>query len=322
MLALLFPGQGSQSVGMGRDAAEASPAARAVFETADAVLDLPLSRLCFEGPEDALLPTEIQQPAILATSVAWLRALEERVGALDPAWVAGHSLGEYSALVASGALGFEDALRLVRARGLFMRDAVPPGAGAMAAIVGADRAVVEAACAQARAETGEVVEPANFNAPAQTVIAGTTAAVRAACAAARAGGAKRALPLAVSAPFHCALMAPAAARLRAELTSVSFADPHPPVIANVTAEPVDEAAVIPALLARQVEAPVRFTEMVERLVALGATRVLEVGPGRVLAGLVARIAPSLARANLGRIEDLAAAAHFVSAAAAEPGTAG
>lgn len=322
MLALLFPGQGSQSVGMGRDAAEVSPAARAVFETADAVLGLPLSKLCFEGPEDALLPTEIQQPAILATSVAWLRALEERVGAFAPAWVAGHSLGEYSALVASGALGLEDALRLVRARGLFMRDAIAPGSGAMAAIVGCDRSVVEAACAQARAETGEIVEPANYNAPAQTVIAGTAAAVRAACAAAKAGGAKRALPLPVSAPFHCALMAPAAAQLKAELASVSFLDPHPPVIANVSAELVADATAIPALLARQVEAPVRFTEMIDRLVELGATRVLEVGPGRVLAGLVARIAPALARANLGRVADLDAAALFVSEPAAEPGTAG
>lgn len=322
MLALLFPGQGSQSVGMGRDAAEASPAARAVFETADAVLGLPLSKLCFEGPEEALLPTEIQQPAILATSIAWLRALEERVGALVPAWVAGHSLGEYSALVASGSLGFEDALRLVRARGLFMRDAVAPGAGSMAAIVGCDRTVVEAACARARAETGEIVEPANYNAPAQTVIAGTVAAVGAACAAARAAGAKRALPLAVSAPFHCALMAPAALQLRAELASVSFVDPRPPVIANVTAEPVATGAAVPALLERQVEAPVRFTEMVERLVALGTTRVLEVGPGRVLAGLVARIAPSLARANLGRLADLDGATLFVSAPAAEPEAAG
>lgn len=322
MLALLFPGQGSQSAGMGRDAAEASPAARAVFETADAVLGLPLSKLCFEGPDEALLPTEIQQPAILATSIAWLRALEERGAALAPVWVAGHSLGEYSALVASGALGLEDALRLVRARGLFMRDAVAPGAGSMAAIVGCDAATVEAACTQARAETGEIVEPANYNAPAQTVIAGSVAAVAAACAAARAAGAKRALPLAVSAPFHCALMAPAAARLRAELASVSFSDPHPPLIANVTAEPVATAAPIPALLARQVEAPVRFTEMVARGVALGATRVLEIGPGRVLSGLVARIAPSLARASLGRLADLDAAALFVAAPAAEPGAAG
>lgn len=322
MLALLFPGQGSQFVGMGRDAAEVSPAARAIFTRADAVLDLPLSKLCFEGPEDALLPTEIQQPAILATSVAWLHALEERTGALAPAWVAGHSLGEYTALVASGALGFEDALRLVRARGLFMRDALAPGAGAMAAIVGCDRTAVEAACAQARAETGEIVEPANYNAPAQTVIAGTRAAVDAACAAARTAGARRALPLAVSAPFHCSLMATAAAKLQAELASVSFADPRPPVVANVTAEPVASAMAIPDLLARQVESPVRFTEMVERLVVLGTTHVLEIGPGRVLAGLVARIAPTLVRANLGRAADLDAAALFVSAPAAEPRTAG
>lgn len=322
MLALLFPGQGSQSVGMGRDAAEASPAARAVFETADAVLGLPLSKLCFEGPEEALLPTEIQQPAILATSIAWLRALEERVGALVPAWVAGHSLGEYSALVASGSLGFEDALRLVRARGLFMRDAVAPGAGSMAAIVGCDRTVVEAACARARAETGEIVEPANYNAPAQTVIAGTVAAVGAACAAARAAGAKRALPLAVSAPFHCALMAPAAERLARDLERIAFATPDPPVIANVTAEPNDRADAIAALLTKQVSAPVRFVESVARLVALGVTHVLEIGPGRVLTGLVSRTAPSLERAHLGRLEDLDAAIDFAVRAAADRGAAG
>ena len=217
MLALLFPGQGSQKVGMGRDVYEASPAARSVFDTADAVLGMPLARLCFEGPEDALLPTEVQQPAILATSIALLRALEERAGKLAAAFVAGHSLGEYSALVAAGALEFEDALRLVRARGTYMRDAVPPGVGSMAAIVGCDRAIVEAACARVRAESGEVVEPANFNAPAQTVVAGSVAGVRAACEAAKTAGAKRTVQLPVSAPFHCSLMAPAAERLRADL---------------------------------------------------------------------------------------------------------
>jgi len=307
---------------MGRDACEVSPAARAVFETADAALAMPLSRLCFEGPEDALVPTEVQQPAILATSIAWLRALEERTGRIAAAYVAGHSLGEYSALVASGALDFADALRLVRARGLYMRDATPPGTGAMAALVGCDVAAVEAACEQARRETGEIVEPANFNGPRQTVIAGTTAAVQAACSAAKQAGARRALPLPVSAPFHCSLMKGAADRLAEDLARVAFRDPRPPVVANATAEPNDAAARIPELLARQVAAPVRFHEMVTRLAALGVTRVLEIGPGRVLAGLVARIEPSLERATLGRAGELDAAVAFATAPAAEPGAPG
>jgi [acyl-carrier-protein] S-malonyltransferase len=307
---------------MGRDACEVSPAARAVFETADAALDLPLAKLCFEGPAEALVPTEVQQPAILAASIAWLRALEERVGSIRAAFVAGHSLGEYSALVASRAIDLADALRLVRARGLYMRDALPPGAGAMAALVGCDAATVEAACDEARRATGETVEPANWNGPTQTVIAGTAIAVRAACDAAKRAGARRAVPLAVSAPFHCSLMKGAAARLRADLDRIAFADPAPPVVSNVTAEPNALGAHVPDLLERQVAAPVRFQEMIERLVALGVTRVLEVGPGRVLSALVARIEPSLARANLGRADELAAAATFVVATGAEPSAAG
>jgi [acyl-carrier-protein] S-malonyltransferase len=322
VLALLFPGQGSQKAGMGRDVYAASPAARAVFETADDVLGLPLSKLCFEGPDEALLPTEIQQPAILATSIALLRALEERAGAIAAHYTAGHSLGEYSALVASGAVSLEDALRLVRTRGGYMRDAVPPGVGAMAAIVGCDRDVVEAACARVVAEQGEVVEPANYNAPAQTVVAGTVAGVRAACDAAKQLGAKRTLALPVSAPFHCSLMRPAAERLRADLAAIRFRAPHPPVVANVDAQPNDAADRIPALLARQVAEPVRFTEMIERLAALGVRAVLEVGPGRVLCGLVARIAPRLERANLAVAADLDAAAQFIAGPGAQPATAG
>jgi [acyl-carrier-protein] S-malonyltransferase len=312
MLALLFPGQGSQEVGMGRDACEASPAARAVFEASDHALGFALSRLCFEGPEAELRRTEIQQPAILATSVALLRALEERA-ALAPAYLAGHSLGEYTALVAAGALSLENALRVVHARGRFMQEAVPEGRGAMAAILGAEAEAVAEACAVAARETGLVVEPANWNSPLQTVIAGDAAAVERACAEARSRGARKAVALAVSAPFHCALMAPAAEKLAAELGGVRFAPPRVPVLSNVEAEPNADAARIPELLRRQVTAPVRFTESVRRLAALGAQRVLEIGPGRVLTGLVARIERGLARANLSSASELEAAAAFAGA---------
>jgi [acyl-carrier-protein] S-malonyltransferase len=314
VLALLFPGQGAQRVGMGRDVAEVSPAARAVFETADRALGLPLAKHCFEGPEAELVATEVQQPAILATSVALLRAIEERLGGPLPAsYLAGHSLGEYTALVAAGALGLEDALRLVRARGAYMQEAVAPGEGAMAALLGCDVSVVEAACARARTETRAWVEPANFNGPGQTVISGAAAAVEAACAAARAAGARRALPLAVSAPFHCRLMAPAAERLAADLARVRFADPAPPVLANTTAEPNSDGARIPELLRRQVTEPVRFTETVRRLASLGVTRVLEIGPSKVLTPLVARIEPDLTRAAATAASDLDAAVGFARA---------
>ncbi len=312
MLGLLFPGQGSQEVGMGRDVWEASPAARAVFEAADRALGFPLSLLCFEGPEAELRRTEIQQPAILATSVALLRALEERC-APAPAFVAGHSLGEYTALVASGALSLESAVCLVHARGRFMQEAVPEGRGAMAAILGAEAVAVAESCARAARETGLVVEPANWNSPLQTVIAGDAAAVERACAEARARGAKKTVSLAVSAPFHCSLMAPAAEKLAAELAGVRFAAPRVPVVSNVEAAPNADAARIPELLRRQVTAPVRFTESVRRLAALGVQRVLEIGPGRVLTGLVARIERGLARANLSSADELEAAAAFARA---------
>jgi [acyl-carrier-protein] S-malonyltransferase len=316
LLALLFPGQGSQRVGMARDACEASPAARAVFDAADRALAMPLSRLCFEGPEDALVATEVQQPAILAASIALLRALEERAGGRLPvALLGGHSLGEYTALVAGGALSLEDAVRLVRARGAYMQEAVPAGTGAMAAILGADASAVAEACARARERSGEWVEPANFNAPGQTVISGHAAAVDLACEEARSAGARRATRLPVSAPFHCRLMAPAAERLAADLAAVRFADPSPPVMANVTAEPNAAAARLPELLRRQVTEPVRFTEMVERLAALGVRRVLEVGPSKVLSSLVARIDPALERATVTGIGELDAAAAFAAATA-------
>jgi [acyl-carrier-protein] S-malonyltransferase len=313
VLAFLFPGQGSQVLGMGRDVCAVSPAARAVFEAADRALAFPLSRVCFEGPEAELLRTEIQQPAVLTASVALLRALEER-GTPKPVCVAGHSLGEYSALVASGALSLEVAVRLVHARGRFMQEAVPEGEGAMAAVVGCGPQIVEEACARARAQTGGCVETANFNAPEQTVISGHRAAVDAACAMAREAGARRAIRLPVSAPFHCSLMEPAGRRLLDELSRVTFADPVPPVVANATARPNAEAGRIAELLRRQVTAPVRFTEMVEAMAALGVTRFLEIGPGRVLSALVARIDRRLSRANLGSAEELEKAAAFAGAA--------
>jgi len=312
VLALLFPGQGAQEVGMGRDAAEASPAARAVFQAADEVLGFALSRLCFQGPEAELRRTELQQPAILATSIALLRALEERVP-VTPAFVAGHSLGEYSALVAAGALALEDAVALVHARGRFMQEAVPEGRGAMAAVLGAPAEVVEEACRAAREATGGLVAPANYNAPEQTVIAGESAAVERAGEEARRLGARRVMPLAVSAPFHCALMEPAAEKLAGELARVRFATPSVPVLANVDAEPNSDAARIPDLLRRQVTAPVRFTQGVRRLRSLGVTRVVEVGPGRVLTGLVARIDRGLGRASAGSMAELSEVAAQLAA---------
>jgi [acyl-carrier-protein] S-malonyltransferase len=308
LLALLFPGQGSQQVGMGRDVCEGSAAARAVFERADAVLGFSLSKLCFEGPEEELRRTEIQQPALLATSIALLRALEEHAPP-RPAFVLGHSLGEYSALVAAGALRLEDAIALVHARGRFMQEAVAPGKGAMAAVLGAPLEVVAEACRKAAAETGSVVAPANLNAPEQTVIAGEAGAVARASELAKAAGAKRAVPLAVSAPFHCELMRPAAEQLAAELARIRFEAPRVPVVSNVEAAPNQDAARIPALLEQQVTAPVRFVECVRALVGLGVTRVLEVGPGGVLSGLVARIDRSVARAQVGTLAEIREAAN-------------
>jgi [acyl-carrier-protein] S-malonyltransferase len=313
LLALLFPGQGSQEVGMGRDICEASPAARAVFERADAALGFPLAKLCFEGPEEELRRTELQQPALLTTSIALLRALEEQV-TLAPAYLLGHSLGEYTALVAAGALAFEDAVTLVHARGRFMQEAVPSGRGAMAAVMGVGSEVVAEACHEAARETGAVVSPANLNGPEQTVIAGEARAVERAAALAKAAGARRTVMLPVSAPFHCALMRPAAEKLAAELARVRFSAPSPPVVTNVEAEPNRDPARIPALLAEQVTAPVRFVECVRRLVALGVRRVIEVGPGGVLCGLVARIERGLERERVGSLAELHALAAGASKA--------
>jgi [acyl-carrier-protein] S-malonyltransferase len=290
---------------MGRDVAGASPAARAVFEAADRALGFSISKLCFEGPEDELRRTEIQQPAIVATSIALLRAIEERLP-LAPRFVAGHSLGEYSALVAAGALSLEDAVVLVNKRGRFMQEAVPSGTGAMAALMGLEPAGVDEACKAAAAETGLVVSPANYNSPQQIVIAGHASAVDRAIAIAKERGAKRAVPLPVSAPFHCALMRPAAEKLMAELGRVKFSDPRVPVITNVEAAPNASGARIPALLQQQVTAPVRFIESVKQLATLGVTRVVEIGPGSVLTGLVARIERSIERANVSTWEEVQA----------------
>jgi [acyl-carrier-protein] S-malonyltransferase len=288
-LALLFPGQGSQSVGMGKALCEASAAARAVFDAADAALGFPISRLCFEGPEEELRLTANTQPAILTHSIAALEDLRARFPERleGAAFAAGHSLGEYSADVAAGALAFEDAVRLVRERGRFMQEAVPAGVGAMAAIVGLAPSEVEAACAEAA--QGEVVAPANYNSPEQTVIAGHAAAVERAGKACLARGAKRAIPLPVSAPFHCALMSPAREKMRPLLEAAALAAPRLPVVTNVDAEPAREAGALRSALVRQVDSPVRWVESVQRLAREGVDRALEIGPGNVLAGLVRRI---------------------------------
>ena len=288
MMAFVFPGQGAQKVGMGTSLAERFPECRRAFEEADAALGESLSGLCFEGPEEKLLLTENTQPAILAMSVAVWRLLDSR--GVRASFAAGHSLGEYSAHVAAGTLSFADALRTVRARGRYMQEAVPVGIGAMAAILGLDAGAVARVCAEVAAEhPGRVVTPANLNAPGQVVIAGHTDAVQIAGDRARAQGARRVIPLAVSAPFHCALMRPAEDRLAPQLRALSSSNPRMPVVANVDAEPKRDAASAIDALIRQVSSPVRWEESVRRLVADGVTTFVEVGPGRVLSGLIKQI---------------------------------
>jgi [acyl-carrier-protein] S-malonyltransferase len=283
-VAFLFPGQGSQSVGMGRAFAESSQAAAAVWRQADDALGFALSRLCFEGPEAELGLTANTQPAVLTASVAAAAALAER--GIAPHLAAGHSLGEYSALVIAGALRFEDAVRLVRKRGEFMQDAVPIGTGAMAALLGVDLATAEQVCVEAA--QGEVVGVANINSPGQIVIAGHRAAVERAVRAAAERGGKKSVLLPVSAPFHSALMKPAADRLAAELERVEVHTPRIPVVRNVDAGLTTAADDVKPFLIRQVSSPVRWTECLERLAREGATAFLEVGPGRVLTGLLKR----------------------------------
>jgi [acyl-carrier-protein] S-malonyltransferase len=300
VIAFIFPGQGSQRVGMGRALADAFPECRAAFDEADAALGEPLSHLCFEGPEDRLMLTENTQPAILTVSVAAARLLRAR--GIEPAFVAGHSLGEYSAHVAAGTIEFADAVRIVRRRGRYMQEAVPVGAGAMAAVLGADEALVSRACAEAA--DGEVVSPANLNAPGQIVIAGTAAAVARAGERARALGARRVVPLPVSAPFHCALMKPAEERLAPDLHALPVRDPRVPVVANVDAAPRTTAAASIAALVAQVSAPVRWHDVVARLASAGVRAYVEVGPGTVLSGLVRKIHRAARVANLESPEDL------------------
>ena len=285
MIAYVFPGQGSQYVGMGKALAETFPICRDTFDQADEALGEPLSRLCFEGPSAELALTANTQPAVLAVSVAAQRLLASR--GLQAGLMAGHSLGEYSAHVAAGTLSFADALRAVRRRGRYMQEAVPVGAGAMAAVLGLDATLVTQACEEAA--QGEVVSPANLNAPGQVVIAGAHDAVARAGARARELGARRVLPLPVSAPFHCRLMQPAQARLEPELRALVVSNPAVPVIANVDAEPKRDAAAAIDALVEQVSAPVRWEAVVRRLAASGARAYVEVGPGTVLAGLIRKV---------------------------------
>lgn len=297
-LAFLFPGQASQFSGMGRDLAENFPDSRAVFEEADAALGIPISKICFEGSEEDLKLTENTQPAILAVSIAAYRALEKR--GIAPDIAAGHSLGEYSALVAAGALDFATAVKLVRGRGRYMQEAVPAGEGAMAAILGLSTADVAEVCRKAAQQ--EIVSPANMNSPEQTVISGHAAAVKRAVEIASQSGAKRAVMLPVSAPFHCALMAPAQKRLEPDLRAANFRPLRFPVVNNVDAESVSSGDEARDALVRQVTQPVRWLDSVRDMIESGVTVFVEVGPGKVLLGLLRQIDRSVRGLN---VEDAA-----------------
>jgi len=276
-VAFLFPGQGSQKLGMGKDLYDSSDVARAVFDEADRTLGFSLTDIMFNGPEDRLTHTAIAQPAILTHSVAVFRTLDTL-----PDFVAGHSLGEYSALVAAGVLSFKDAVKAVHLRGTYMQEAVPVGVGAMAAVLQLDVSIIEGVCKETS------VEIANYNGPDQTVISGTVAGVEKAAVLLKERGAKRVIPLSVSAPFHCRLMKPAAIKLAEHLNTIEFHRPQMTFIANVRAESESDPQVIRDLLVEQVTAPVRFTQILTRLAQLGAKDFVEIGPGRVLSGIVRR----------------------------------
>jgi [acyl-carrier-protein] S-malonyltransferase len=310
VIAFIFPGQGSQKVGMGKALSDAYPVCRETFEEADDALGDALTRRIFEGPEDQLTLTENAQPAILAVSIAAYRLLHE--AGVTPAYVAGHSLGEYAANVAAGTFGFADALRTVRRRGRYMQEAVPVGAGAMAAILGLDAEDVALICAEAA--EGDVVSAANMNGAGQVVIAGSCAAVARAGAIAKARGAKRVIPLPVSAPFHCALMKPAEYRLAPELRALRTETPRVPIVANVDAMVKREAGEAIEALVQQVSLPVRWEAVVQRLASEGVTTYVEVGPGTVLAGLVRKIQRGATAVSFGGPNDLAAIEPFLERA--------
>jgi len=286
-LAFLFPGQGSQAVGMGRDLSEKFPIAKQTFEEADEALGFSLSKLCFDGPEEQLKLTEFTQPAIFTVSIAAERVLAEK--GVKPSFVAGHSLGEYSADVAAGVLSFADAVKTVRNRGRYMQEAVSAGQGAMAAILGLAPDAVIDVCAKAAADTGTVVSAANLNSPEQTVISGAAAGVEKAGAMAKEAGARKVIMLAVSAPFHCALMQPAQDRLAEDLRQLSFSAPSVPLVTNVDAALTTDAEKLHDALVRQVTGAVRWVESIRRLIEQKPTHFIEVGPGRVLFGLMRQI---------------------------------
>jgi len=292
--AYLFPGQGSQYVGMGRELYDAFPTARAVFDQADAVLGSALSQMCFAGPDELLNDTLNTQPAILATSVATLHVLKER-GVGDPAYVTGHSMGEFSALVAAGALSFEDGLRCVRERGRLMKQAGEQSPGGMAAVLGLERAPLEAVCAAAQEQSGEYVGVANDNCPGQIVISGAFEALERAMTLAKEQGARRVVRLAVSIAAHSPLMAEAAAEFRRVLDATPFHEPTTPLVANATAGPLADPGSIRDALGRQLTSPVRWSESVRWMIGQGVKRFVEVGPGEVLTGLMRRIDRSMER---------------------------
>ena len=297
-VAFLFPGQASQYCGMGKDLAQNFPESQGVLEQADAALGFPISKMCFEGTEEELKLTENTQPGILTVSIAAYRALEKR--GVVPDFVAGHSLGEYSALVAAGGIEFADAVKLVRARGKYMQEAVPPGEGAMAAILGMAPSDVADVCK--KASQGEVVSPANLNSPEQTVISGTAAAVKRAVEIASQSGAKRAVILPVSAPFHCALMMPAQKRLETDLRAARFSSLKFPLITNVDAEAITTGDEAREALIRQVTSPVRWLDSIREMIEAGVSVFVEVGPGKVLCGLLRQMDRSVRALN---VEDAA-----------------